>query len=146
MTIGVDERSNSLIVSASDKLFQQVRDLVEELDMVALESTDDSTEVITLKGLNPEAMKAALQSIMGSSAVISSGSSSSSSRGSSTSSRSGPSRSTSSGTTGGMSPSDMQRRIEFFRAMQSRGGGGPPGGFGGRGGGPTSGGGRGGGR
>ena len=123
MTVGIDARSNSLIVFASQTTYEEVRALVEELDTGAGLADDEEMEVITLKGLNPEAMKAALIAIMGENAVSSS---SSSSGRSSSSNRSTSSRSGSSGSpTGGM-PDDMRRRIEFMRSMMQRGG--PPGG------------------
>jgi len=141
MTIGVDPRSNSLIVSASTTLYEQVRALVEELDAVVGEvAADEATEVIALERISPTAMKSALTTIMGDSAVVTSSSSGSSRGAGSTSRRSGPTgRSDSpSATRGGMSD-EMRRRIELFRSMQGQGGGpgmsGRPGGFGGRGGG-----------
>ena len=79
MTIGVDPRSNSLIVSASTTLYEQVRALVEELDAVVGEvAADEATEVIALERISPTAMKSALTTIMGDSAVVTSSSSGSS--------------------------------------------------------------------
>lgn len=64
MTLGVDERSNSLIVSAPESLFEEVRDLVAALDRVA--SQDQETiEVVALPESNPEAVRAALASLLG---------------------------------------------------------------------------------
>ncbi|MHB8902040.1 MAG: secretin N-terminal domain-containing protein, partial [Thermoguttaceae bacterium] len=144
MTVGIDERSNSLIVFASQQTFEEVQLLVEELDSIAGVAEDEATQVVTING-NPEAMKAALMAIMGENATTNSTSSSSgrSSSPSRTSSRTGSS-SGGSPSFGG-TPEDVQRRMEFFRSMMGRGGstGGPPGGFGGnRGGGDRSGGGR----
>lgn len=136
MTIGVDERSNSLIVYASTTLYEQVRTLVEELDAVAgAAAADEATEVITLERISPTAMKSALTAIMGQNAVVTS-SSSGSSRGASSTSRSGQTtRSGSQPATGGGMSDEMRRRIEFFRSMQGQGGGpgmfGRQGGFGG---------------
>ena len=56
MTIGVDERSNSLIVYASTTLYEQVRMLVEELDTNAGGGRHLATEVITLERISPTAM------------------------------------------------------------------------------------------
>jgi type II secretory pathway component GspD/PulD (secretin) len=151
MTIGVDARSNSLIVYASESLYEEVRMLVEELDTVAGAVEGEATEVITLKGVSPEAMNAALRAIMGDSAAPSSSSSNrpSTSRSSSSTAGSSSSRSSSSQPSSGMSD-EMRRRIEFFRSMQGGGGfggpgGGTPGGASSRGG-STGGGGRPGGR
>ncbi len=38
MTIGVDERTSTLVVSASDSLFKQVQALVNSLDTAAFEA------------------------------------------------------------------------------------------------------------
>jgi type II secretory pathway component GspD/PulD (secretin) len=148
MTLSTDARSNSLIVFASQATYEEVRILVEELDSIAGVADDEDYQVITLKDLSPEAMKAALIAIMGEDAVTSSSSSSSSGRGA-TASRTGSTRAP---TTGGVSD-DMRRRMEFMRSMMSRGGqqgggpgGGRPGGGGPGGGGPGGGGPGGGGR
>ncbi len=141
MTVGVDARSNSLIVFASQSVHEEVAMLVEELDSIASVADDEATEMVTLSNLNPEAMKAALMAIMGENAI--SNSTSSSSNRSSTS-RTTSSRTGSSGQTGGVSD-DMRRRIEMMRSMMGGRGGAPGGGTtGGRGGGGPGGGGRGG--
>lgn len=136
MTVGVDARSNSLIVFASQATYEEVVMLVEELDSIAGVADDEATEVVTLSNLNPEAMKAALMAIMGENAV--SNSTTTSGR-SSTSNRTSSTRTGSTQRTGGVSD-DMRRRMEFMRSMMGRGG--SPFGGGSRGG-PTSGGGRG---
>ena len=130
MTIGVDARSNSLIVAAPEPLFKDVEALVAQLDDESI-VTDESVQIISVKQANPELIQKALASIVGQSATTSNRSGSSSSR-SSTSTPGGP--------PGGSSAEDIQRRIEFFRSLRERmgGGGGPPGfggpGFGGPGG------------
>ena len=136
MSIGVDARSNSLIVSAPEVLFQKVKLLVENLDEAAAESNNDSIQVIKLDGMKPEAVRAALQAVVGANVTVGS---SSSSRGRSPSG--GPS--SSSGRPPGDSSSDDMRRAMFMRAMQERmGGGGSPFGGGRPGGGSPFGGGR----
>ena len=123
MTIGVDARSNSLIVSAPEALFQEVKLLVEALDQAAAESNNDTIQVIKLDGMSPEAVQKALSAMMGDNIIVGS---SSSSRGRSSSSRSG----SSSGRPSGSSSGDDIRRQMFMRAMQERmsGGGSPFGG------------------
>jgi type II secretory pathway component GspD/PulD (secretin) len=136
MTIGVDERSNALVVRASDPLFGQVEALVRQLDEQQRDSSQ-STQIISLKFSNSDAVKQALAGVFGADAIKSSGNSSS--RPSSTEPSGGG------GDDARRAAEETQRRIEMFRAMQQRmqqGGGGPPGG--GRGGPP--GGGEGGGR
>lgn len=139
--VAVDERSNSLVVTATPQDFQAVRDLVETLDQQGMEA-EQSVEVIAMGGtVKPEIMQQALETILGKKT---------SSTGSSSSNASGTgSDSSSTGTPSGSSPEDIQRRIESFRSRF--GGGGAPGGGGGgrgdtgRGGGGPGGGGAGGG-
>jgi hypothetical protein len=114
MTLAVDSRSNSLIVTAPEPLFEEVKLLVEMIDQAGLDSIED-VSIVTLKRANPEIVQKALQSILGPSAQTgSSSSSSSTSRPSATPGAPAP--------FGGASPEDIQRRIEFFQRM--RGGGG----------------------
>jgi hypothetical protein len=122
MTIGVDSRSNSLIVAAPEPLFNEVEQLVAALDDETI-LPEEAVQVISIKQANPELVQQALASIVGESAQMSSSSSSSSRT------------SSGGGTPGQPSAEDIQRRMEFFRAMRERmgGGGGPPGGFGGGG-------------
>jgi len=118
MSIGVDARTNSLVVSAPEALFQEVKQLVEQLDEAAIGSTNQAVQVVTLKGANPQAVQQALSTLLGEGLT--------SSRTGSRSRRSSSAGQTSqTGPTPPFSPpsmDDMRRRIEFFRAM--RGGGG----------------------
>ena len=57
MTIGVDRRSNSLVVSAPEPLFQEVKALVAQLDQVELSQT---VQVVTLKRANAALVNRAL--------------------------------------------------------------------------------------
>ncbi len=125
MTVGVDARSNSLIVFASESTYEEVKMLVEELDSIAGVADDEATEVVTLDKYDPQAMKTALMAILGENAVSSS-SSSSSSRSSGTT-RTGSTRTGSSSQPSGGMSDDMRRRIEYMRSMMGRGGstGGP---------------------
>ena len=69
MTIGVDTRSNSLIVSAPDYLFEEVRAMVESLD-IAGSQKDEVTQVVSLKGINPVLLERSLQSILGENVTV----------------------------------------------------------------------------
>ncbi|MGI9456453.1 MAG: secretin N-terminal domain-containing protein, partial [Aeoliella sp.] len=146
MTVGIDVRSNSLIVRAPDTLFAEVEALVQQLDTEQLDSTQ-STQIVSLKFSNSSAVKEALGSILGENAITST-----------------PAQT---GATGGSNGGDTQnqdaaqaarqqqefiRRIQEFRnrvgANAGGGGRGPGGGgreAGGRDGGGRAGGGRGGG-
>ena len=122
MTVGVDSRSNSIIVTAPEPLQRQVEELVRQIDQPG--STDtDVVSVVPIKVSDPELVQKTLNSILGST----------SGRSGSRSSSGSP---TSSGSGGGASPDDIRRRIEFFQQLRGGGGGGPPGGFGGGGGPP----------
>ncbi|HTN73855.1 MAG TPA: secretin N-terminal domain-containing protein, partial [Pirellulaceae bacterium] len=67
MTISVDKRSNSLIVSAPDPLFQEVKALVAQIDLAGSD-TGEVSRVITLKKANPETVQRALASVVGANA------------------------------------------------------------------------------
>jgi type II secretory pathway component GspD/PulD (secretin) len=118
MTIGVDARSNSLIVAAPEPLFKDVEELVAQLDDKSI-VTDESIQVIPLKKANPQLVQKALASLVGPSATSNIN----------RNATSGGSQSTPGGMPGGGSMDDVQRRMEFFRSLRERmGGGGAPGG------------------
>lgn len=62
MSIGVDENTNSLIVVAPDPLFQEIKQLVAQLDEAASDS-NDTTRIVTLERSNMGALAQALGSI-----------------------------------------------------------------------------------
>jgi hypothetical protein len=147
MTLGVDARTNSLIVAAPEPLFLEVQALVELIDIEDATNSED-VQVVTVPGANPEAVKAALSAVLGQPAP---------SPGASTSSSNQAGRTPDAGggrPSGDASPEQIQQRIEFFRRLResggfgggSRGGGGPTRSFGGGRGGPPGGGFGGGGR
>lgn len=114
MSVGVDVRTNSLIVYAPLALFEEVKEFVEGLDQAAIGASNQAIRVVTLKRANAESVQKALQTLVGESVQTGSSRSSSSDRRRSY--------------YGGGSPMDDMRRMMIMRAMQ--GGGGPPG-FGG---------------
>jgi len=117
MTVGVDQRSNALIVTAPEPLFLQVEALVRQIDQPG--STDtDVVEIVPLRVSNPEVVQETLEKVL---ASTTSGRSSNSGR-----SGAGP-------TSAGPSPDDIRRRMEFIQRLRS-GMGGPGGGMMGRGG------------
>lgn len=83
MSIGVDVRTNSLIVSAPEKLLNEVKQLVEQLDQKAVTESEETTQVVTLQKASPESVRAALSALLGSGVQIR-GSTSSGTRSSST--------------------------------------------------------------
>ncbi|MEM8668792.1 MAG: secretin N-terminal domain-containing protein [Planctomycetota bacterium] len=133
ISVAVDEKSNSLVVTATPQDFEEVRELVEALDYSS-QPSEEVVEIAKLRGdVNPEVIKLALESILGQQTGSTREGSSSSS--SSQSGGSGASSATQN------SASDIQRRIEFFQRLRGAGGGGPGGGGlrGGTGGGPGGG-------
>ena len=70
LSIGVDPRTNSLIVSAPDSLFEEVRQLVAQLDTAAGEQSQ-TVRVVTLHGTSSSALEQALAAIAGSSVQVS---------------------------------------------------------------------------
>lgn len=64
MSIGVDARTNSLVVCAPEALFQEVKDLVEQLDMGAIDS-HQVMRVVPLEKASPAVVQRALNAIMG---------------------------------------------------------------------------------
>jgi len=137
ISVAVDTKSNSLVVVATPQDFKEIEELVRKLDQSSMVNEETIMTYSTNGSVNPDVMKLALESILGTQASSTSDGAKS---GSST-----PASSQRSSTTGS-SASEIQQRIEAFRArfgsggFGSRGGGG--GGFGSRGGGAPSSGGR----
>ena len=118
MSIGVDLRTNSLIVSAPLALFEEVKEFVEGLDQAAIGASNQAIKVVTLKRSNAESVQKALETLVGESVQGGTGRSSSASG-----------RRPSSGG----SPMDDIRREMIMRAMQGGDRGPSRGGFGDRG-------------
>lgn len=64
MAIGVDTRNNAIIVVAPDQLFEEVEQLVKQLDAAAAES-NQTIRVVNLKNANPSSVQQALSALMG---------------------------------------------------------------------------------
>jgi type II secretory pathway component GspD/PulD (secretin) len=116
MTVGVDARSNALIVTAPEPLFLQVKALVEQIDQPGSPDSD-VVSIVPIKVSDPEVVKKALGSLMTTQTTTRT-----------TSGQPG-------GGTGGASAAEVDQRMEFLRRLRESGGfgggGGPPGGFGG---------------
>ena len=69
ISIGVDARTNSLIVAAPEALFQEVRQLVDQLD-VAAGDQNQTVRVVTLRRTSPTAVEQALAAIAGDSVQV----------------------------------------------------------------------------
>lgn len=80
MSIGVDSRTNSLIISAPERLLKEVQQLVEQLDQRAETESEEATQVITLQRANPESIRSALTALLGGNVQIRGGTGSSGTR------------------------------------------------------------------
>lgn len=129
LTIGVDYQTSRLIVSCSEPLFQQIEQVVQELDQSALEARK-TIRVVQLEHANTSTLKTTLGTLMPRVRVNSSSERRSSGGDSGQSAPQPPSASSS-------APSPDQMRQLFMQRMmeQQRGGGGGFPGFGGEGGG-----------
>jgi type II secretory pathway component GspD/PulD (secretin) len=135
VSIGVDARTNSLIVSAPQALYEEIEQLVKTLDHATSES-NTAIRVVTLKRSNPATVQKALTAIVGEKAKTSE------TKPAGSSGDSGSSGS-SSGSSGGRPPGSdgpdaramqemMKQRMEMFNNMRGAFGGGDRGsGFGG---------------
>lgn len=70
MSIGVDVRTNSLIISAPERLLSEVRQLVEQLDQKAVTESEETTQVVTLQRASPDSVRTALSALLGSGVQI----------------------------------------------------------------------------
>lgn len=118
LSIGIDERSNSLIVLASEPLFEEISYLVESLDHASSED-DEVVEVVTLRESNPQAVSEALSSLLGDSVQSSNVSASGGNRSSSFQ----PSRGYTRRSSANNSQSMQQRNRGNFQPGQMPGGG-----------------------
>jgi hypothetical protein len=120
MTVGVDQRSNSLIITGPEHLFQQVESLVQQIDQPG-SSDSDVVSVVPIRVSDPEVVQKTLASILATSASSSTQRPSSGNAGGQRPSGSG------------FSPDQMRQRMEFLQRLQGMGGarpgtGGAPGG------------------
>jgi hypothetical protein len=64
MTVGIDARSNSLVVSAPEPLLRQVEQLVAELDRAGVES-EQTMRVVSIRRADPAIVHQALAALVG---------------------------------------------------------------------------------
>jgi hypothetical protein len=126
MSIGVDERNNAIVVDAPDTLFNEVKELVTQLDQPS-SADQQTTRLVTLKATSPEAMQSMLLSVLGdqaqSNTSTTTNSSSSTSR-----TASNNNQQNRSGQGFGGNGFGFRQQMGLMNALQ---GGGGPGGFGG---------------
>ena len=126
MTISVDSRSNSLIVTSTQSLYDEVKAAVEMIDQAGAD-TEEVAEVVAIDGnINPTILNNALVSMFGSQVKTNTTSNNATTGGNNTQNRS-------------FDANALQQRMNAFRGMQGGGNGGmsfgfPGGGTGGFGG------------
>lgn len=64
MSLGVDTRTNTLIVAAPDPLYREVRDLVAQLDQAA-QRPEETVQVIAMRGSHSGVLRYALPALLG---------------------------------------------------------------------------------
>jgi type II secretory pathway component GspD/PulD (secretin) len=69
LSLGVDTRTNSLIVAAPDTLFDEVKQLVEQLDTAAA-NEDETVRVVAVHGLSVSAVARAVEAMEGDSVQV----------------------------------------------------------------------------
>jgi type II secretory pathway component GspD/PulD (secretin) len=92
LTVGMDEQTSNLIVSADEGLYQEIKELVESLDKAALEARR-TIKVVALQNASTSAVQGTLQGVMPRVKVSTSGSRTSQPASSSTSQQDSSSRS-----------------------------------------------------
>ena len=64
LSVGVDDRSNSLVLSCSEALYKELKKLVDQLELAAKDSTR-TVKVISIKGVDPLLVQQAIDAIQG---------------------------------------------------------------------------------
>ena len=146
LSVGVDARSNSLIVSAPEPLFQEVKLLVAQLDKAGTDSTE-TVQTMTIRRANPQMISQALASVMGEKAQVTTtrntqGNSVVQVPGATGANRGRPGQTGQ--RPGGTGADQFNQQMNFLQMLQGAGGRGGGGNFGGNGGGGRGGGGFGG--
>ncbi len=129
MTLAVDAKSNSLIVSAPDHLFNEVKAFVENLDMVAI-PPNSTTVIRAINRVNPDMLARSLTARIPN-ATVKTGTTTTATASNRTSAPGASTANAQPSGDGGRSQSDFdqaRQRMEFFNQLR---GGGAPGGFGG---------------
>ena len=64
LSIGVDDRSNSLVLSCNEKMYKDIKQLVDQLEEAAKDSTK-TVKVVPLVGIDPAVAQMAIEAIQG---------------------------------------------------------------------------------
>jgi type II secretory pathway component GspD/PulD (secretin) len=70
LSVGVDTRTNSLVVAATDPLFEEVKQLVSQLDLAAADGQGQTVRVVTLHRTSLSTVERALAAIAGDSVQV----------------------------------------------------------------------------
>ena len=116
LSLGIDDRSNSLIVACPKPMYQDIKSLVEQMDLVA-SNTKQTVRIVHVKGVDPALIKQALDVLQERTANRGSSSGSSFSPFSYSSSRGSPF-----GSSGGIGPPEGGGFTPSFTPGGSRGG------------------------
>jgi hypothetical protein len=65
LSIGVDERSNSLLLFCSQALYEDIGKLVDYLELSAKPTSTKTVKVISVKGIDPALVQQAVDAIQG---------------------------------------------------------------------------------
>ena len=113
VNISVDTRRNALLVVAPDSLFEEIKELVADLDFATPELAQ-TVQYGQVKGSSPEMIRAAIATMMGDEQEMA--------RKDSSSKQNKASGGNGSNQKGQQQPGfeEMRRRVEFFRSIQNR--------------------------
>ena len=64
LSIGVDDRSNQIVAACSERMYEELKTLVEDLDFSAKDSTK-TVKVMSIKGIDPLVVQQAIDAIQG---------------------------------------------------------------------------------
>jgi type II secretory pathway component GspD/PulD (secretin) len=64
LSIGVDERTNSVVVACPEKLYMDVKSVVDQLEAASMQA-DKTVRVVAVKGLDPTLIQAAIDAVQG---------------------------------------------------------------------------------
>ena len=65
MSVGVDERTNSLVVLASETLFREVKALVDQLDSTTATNGAEVVRIVPIQGIDPALLQQLVEAVQG---------------------------------------------------------------------------------
>ncbi len=64
LSIGVDDRSNQIVAACSERMYEELKKLIEDLDTAA-ESSTKTVKVMSIKGIDPVLVQQAIEAVQG---------------------------------------------------------------------------------